>query len=554
MFPTLLSRTAAILAIAGTLLLSACGGGAVSILLAEVGSGGTGATVLGILSGFGSLIVDGMRRGDAMASYLSEEDQGPPMAIASTAMMLGHSLEFRVDANDSITSVVVSPELIGTVTGVGTNNLTVLGTNVTLNRDTSLGPVTALIGYGSPAAIQIGDRVAVYGLLKTDSQGTTSLQATLIAQKPVGTGVRLTGYVSQYNTASGTFLIGNQTVSVGAATVSPAGTSLSNGQLVTVWSNAAPIGTTVAAATIRIKWPAGSGNLTLSGSISGYSGSASFKVRNITVDAASATISPAGAALSDGKYVVVVGKFDAVSNKLTATSVTVYAPSATASVELHGTVLNFVSASSFTVRGVVVDAGNANVTGGTAAQLANGAFVEVFGAVTDNLVKATTVRIVSLNPLNAPSGALLDLDGTITSYESGTGRYTMTMASGAAVNGTAGPAMFYNNGTAASLAIGQTVTVRGAMINNLLSTSVMEFTQRPVQPGSGITHMEGIAYNITAASFMLNGLTIQLNGVPIQSGGGMMGGHGMMSGTRVGVDVRYSAGQYMATAVRVRGG
>lgn len=554
MFPTLLSRTAAILAIAGTLLLSACGGGAVSILLAEVGSGGTGAQVLGILSGFGSLIVDGMRRGDAMASFLSEEDQGPPMAIASTAMMLGHSLEFRVDANDSITSVTVSPELVGTVTGVGTNNLTVLGTNVTLNRDTSLGPVTVLIGYGLPAAIQIGDRVAVYGLLKTDSQGTTSLQATLIAQKPVGTGVRLTGYVSQYNTASGTFLIGNQTVSIGAATVSPTGTALSNGQLVTVWSNAAPIGTTVAAATIRIKWPAGSGNLTLSGSISGYSGSASFMVRNITVDAGGATISPAGAALSDSKYVVVVGKFDAVSNKLTATSVTVYAPTAMASVELHGTVLNFVSASSFTVRGVVVDAGSANVTGGTAAQLANGAFVEVFGAVTDNLVKATTVRIVSLNPLNAPSGALLDLDGTITSYESATGRYTMTMASGAALNGTAGPAMFYNNGTAASLAIGQTVTVRGAMSNNLLSTSVMEFTQRPVQPGSGIAHMEGIAYNITAASFMLNGVTIQLNGVPIQSGGGMMGGHGMMSGTRVAVDVRYSAGQYLATAVRVRGG
>ncbi|MFA6314518.1 MAG: DUF5666 domain-containing protein [Sterolibacterium sp.] len=556
MFQTLFPRTRAALAIAATLLLTGCGGGALT-LLAEVGSGGTGAPVkvLGILTGFGSLIVDGMRHDDSMASYMSEEDQGPAMAMASTGMMLGHSLEFNVDANDSITSVMVSPELVGIVTAAGVNEITVMGTRVTINRDTALGPVTILAGYATPAAIQIGDRVAVYGLLKSDSQGTTIVQATFIAQKPVGTGTRLTGYLTQYNAGAGSFMIGNQTVTVGSASISPAGASLSNGALVTVWSNTAPIGNTIDASTIRVKSPTASGGtLTLSGPITGYASSANFKLRNVTIDASKATVSPAGGTLADNKYVVVTGKYDATTNKLTATAVTIYTPAAAASVELHGTILNFVSTSSFTVRGVVVDAGSATVTGGTAAQLGNGVFVEILGAVANNVVKASSVRIVSLNPLNAPGGATIDLGGTITSYDATTGKYVMTMSSGVVVNGTTTPGMFYGNGTASSFAIGQTANVRGMMTNGVLSTSVVNFTQMPVMPVSGVTHMEGVAYNVTPTSFMLNGLTIQLNGVPIQGGGGMMGGRGMMSGARVGVDVQFAGGQYIATAVSLGNG
>jgi len=552
------TRITAILAIAATLLLSGCGGGAVATLLAEVGSGGTGAPirVLGILTGFGSMIVDGMRRDDSPASYMSEEDQGPALAMASTGMMLGHSLELSLDANESITTVMVSPELVGTVTGVGATNITVLGTKVTINKDTAGGPVTALVGYASPTAIQIGDRVVVYGLLKTDSLGVTSLQATLIAQKTSGTGVRLTGYITQYNATAGTFVIGNQTVTIGSATLNPAGTSLSNGQLVTVWSNASPIGTTISANTIRIKGPTGSsGTLTLSGPISGYLSTASFKIRNTAVDAANATLLPSGATLSDNKYVVAVGKYDAATNKLTATSVTIYAPAASTAVELHGTILNLVSPSSFTVRGAVVDASSATVTGGTLAQLSNGVFVSVFGAMTNNQVKATTIQIVSLNPLNAPSGAMLDLMGTITSYDPSNGRYTMTSDSGTILSGTTTPTMFYANGTATSLTIGQAVNVRGTMNNNTLTTSVMGFTQMPAMPAAGMTYLEGIASNITATSFELNGITIQRNGVPIQgSGSGMMGSNGMMGGSRLNVSVQFTGGQYVAIAITMMGG
>lgn len=554
MFYRPLTRLQAILTITAVLVISGCGGGEIATLLAGVGSGGTGGrVVLGVLTGFGSLIVDGVRRDDSMATYMSDEDQGTPTAIASTNMTLGHSVELSLDANDAATTVVVSPALVGTVTSVSPSGITVLGVTVTINRNANQGPVTALVGYSSPTSIQIGDRVVVYGVLKTDNQGSTSLQATLIAQKTSGTGVRLTGFVAQYNATAGSFVINNQTVTIGSAALSPASTSLANGQLVTVWSNSAPIANKVTANTIRIKDPLGTnGTLTLSGLISGYTGAASFKISNVTVDAANATISPSGSTLADNQYIVVTGKYDAAANKVTANSVAVYAPAASNAVELHGSVLNFASALSFTVRGVVVDATNAAIVGGTGTQLTNGVYVEVFGSVLNNVVKATTLQIVSLTPQNAPAGAMMDLLGTITSYDKTTGNYTMSIGTGAALTGKTTASIFFDNGMASNFAVGQAVNVRGAISNGVLSTSVVSFPATLAPTGPGTAHVEGVAYNITPVSFMLNGLTIHTNGSTSEGSGAM--GNGMMPGGRITVDVQDVDGQYVAKSIRPQGG
>lgn len=540
------ARVRMIMAIVVTLLIAAACGGGGSTSVAGVGSGGTG---IGVTTGFGSLIVDGVRHNDSAASYRSEQEQGPAIAMASTGATVGQSVEFSYDGSGNMMSALVSPELVGAVTAVGSNGVTVLGTNVLINNDATLGPVTRFVGYASLESIKVGDRIEVHGLLKADSLGAVSLQATLIVQQPSAIGVRLTGYVAQYNATAGTFVIGSNVVNVGSATISPAGTALANGELVTLWSNTAPVGNTIAASTIRIKWPAGtSQNVTVSGAISNFTSATSFQIRNLVVDASKAAIAPGGAALGADKYVVMVGSFDASSNKLTATSVTVFTAAAPTTVELHGTVANFVSASSFTVRGVVVDASGATFTGGTAAQLANGVFVEVHGTVANNAVHASTVAIQALTPLQAPSGAVIDVSGTVTSYDATTGSYTMTMASGATINGSLGSSMFYNNGTAANFVPGQAVNVNGMLSGGMLSTSVVNFSQTSVAPPTGSVHMEGTAYNVTPTSFMLNGVSIQVNGVPIQSGG-MMGGRSMMSGSLVAVDMLLTGGQYMASAI-----
>lgn len=541
-----LARLQMLLALVVTLLITtACGGGD-SATLAGVGSGGTG---FGVSSGFGSLIIDGMRHNDSAASYWSEQEQGPMIAMAPTGATVGQSMEFTYDTSGNIMSALVSPELVGPVTAVGANSLTVLGTSVFINNDAVQGPVTRFVGYASLASIKTTDRVEVHGLLKTDSLGVVSVQATLIVQQTAATGVRLTGYVAQYNAGAGTFVIGANTVKTGSAVITPSGALLANGALVTVWSNSDPVGSSITASTIRIKGLGGiSQNITVSGTISNFTGTASFKVRNQTVDASKAEIAPSGATLGADKYVVVVGSYDASANKVNATSVTVFTSTAPTKVELHGTVANFVSASSFTVRGVALDASAAIFTGGTAAQLANGVYVEVHGTIANNVVHASTVVIQALSALQAPAGAVIDVSGTITSYNTSTGSYTMTISSGATLSGSIGSSMFYSNGTAANLAVGQSVSVNGTLAGGTLSTSVMSFSPMSGTPASGVTHMEGIAYNVTPTSLTLNGVLIQINGVQIQSGS-MMGGRTMMSGSTVAVDIKLSGGQYVATAI-----
>lgn len=539
------ARLRMLMALVVTLLLvSGCGGA--DTTLAGVGSGGTG---FGVNTGFGSLIVDGMRHNDSTASYWSEQDQGPMMAMAPTGATVGHSTEFTYDASGNIMSALISPELVGAVTSVGSSSLTVLGTRVSINNDAALGPVTRFMGYASLASIKVADRVEVHGLLKTDSLGGVSLQATLIVQQSSALGSRLTGYVTQYNVSAGTFLIAGTTVKTGVATLSPSGASLADGALVTVWSNTDPVDNTMTASSIRIKGLGGSSqNVTVSGAISNFTSAASFKLRNLTIDASKAGITPSGVTLGADKYVVVIGSFDAASNKVSATSVTVFTAAAPTTVELHGTVANFVSASSFTVRGVALDASAATFIGATAAQLANGVFVEVRGTVANNLVHASSVSIQALTPLQAPAGAVIDVSGTIASYNANTGSYTLTMASGATLSGSLRSSMFYGNGTAANLVAGQAASVNGTLNAGVLSTSVVNFSQISGAPPSGSVHMEGAAYNVTPTSLMLNGVLIQTSNVPVQSGRAM-GGRNMASGSTVAVEMLLTGGQYVATAI-----
>lgn len=534
------SLRAALSAAATAIALVACGGGgaisAISTLIAGVGSGGTG---IGIITGFGSLIVDGVRRTDSGASYRSESGQATALSIPLTSASLGQSAEYSYDASGNITDVLISPEFAGPVTAVTGAGITVLGTTISVNSDPALGPVTALAGYASLAAVKVGDKVEAHGVLKTDGQGTQSLQATLIKQTPTTTGVRLTGIVSQY--ANGAFTLGRNTVSVGQASVSPAGATLANGQLVTVWANAAPANSTVAAATIRIK-RAASSTLSISGAISGYVSAANFQSGNVTVDASSATVSPPGAVLANERYLVATGAFDAATNKLKATTITVFTADAPTTVELHGVIASYVSRASFVVRGADIDASSATFSGGQPSQLANGVFVEIHGTLANNAVRATSVAIQALTPTNAPSGSVIQVDGVISAYNAQAGSYTLTLNSGERLDGTLEHSAAYSNGTAANLVAGQAVSLTGVLTGTTLASEAVNFQSIP-PPDAGTLKISGVAYNVTATSFMLNGLVIQINGVAI-------GGHGLLAaGAHVEANVRSVAGQYLASAI-----
>lgn len=524
-----------------------CGGGG-SMLISLVGSGGTG-QALGIVTGFGSLILDGIRRNDASALYSSESNQDAPVSVPITSVVLGQHAEYSYDANGNVTAVLLSPEFVGPVSAVSEIGIVVFGTQITSNTDPALGPVTNFVGYGSMADIQVGDNVEAHGFLKTGSPGTTYLQATLVMKRSTLTGVRLTGIISQYDSGSGRFLLGNAVVAASAATRSATGGSIADGELATIWSNDLVSGKVINASSIRIKRPAFSnGNVTVSGPISNFSSISHFQIGNVTVDASQGAISSGNTGLANNKYVLVAGSYDVASNTLAAVSVKVFTSNEPTTVEVHGVVGSYVSPSSFTVRGVAIDASKAKFAGGSAAQLSNGAFVEIHGAVVENIVQATAVEIQAATPSKAPNNAVVQVSGVIASYNSATGVYTLTSDSDDNISCTLDSGVVYRNGIDTNLKIGQEVSITGVLNSTTLSSKVVSIKKAP-NPNPGYMQLAGTAYDVTATSFRLNGLTIQINGIPIA--GDLDDKHSTLAGSHVIVNVRSENGQYVAATITI---
>lgn len=94
--------------------------------------------------------------------------------------------------------------------------------------------------------------------------------------------------------------------------------------------------------------------------------------------------------LANGQRVEVVAHW--VGGEVVADRVEVQMPGATA--RLMGPITDFVSKADFKVQGVAVDASAATFEGGTEADLANGRFVRVMGALDAGTVKASSVKFL----------------------------------------------------------------------------------------------------------------------------------------------------------------
>lgn len=143
-------------ALAAATLMAACGGGAD---LAGVGTGGTGSFAIGSISGFGSVIVNGVRYDDSGASVY--DDDG--MAVSADALQLGMVVEVRGEVSDdgltgSAASFTTVSEMKGPVTAVGVDTLTVFGQTIRVT------PATVFADVGGLGGLAAGNVVEVYGL------------------------------------------------------------------------------------------------------------------------------------------------------------------------------------------------------------------------------------------------------------------------------------------------------------------------------------------------------------------------------------------------------
>lgn len=413
------------------LMLAACGGAELLLLaIPGVGTGGTG-IVAGIVTGLGSIIVDGERYDEAGATLVQQTDLGTDETLSATAFQVGQYVQMELGSDGAPARVLLDAQIVGPVARVdrAQNRLLVLGQNVVVNTDAARGPVTIFSGAGSLTDIAPGDSLRIYGSLKADPSQVA--QEHILASRIEHLGaqtpalVRLTGSLrSGAGSGSGGaagWAIGTQAIDLSAARWSPAGSTAEAGMVVTVvapWmaSTAAGSSSSAASAPLVIQGARTlvSGASTLAGAqrLSGpvrLLGNGQIEVQGVRVDASAAATSATLDALTDGSYVVLTAQRDAAGNAV-ATGLD-RLPDGGRPADLRGTVDSLVGTTQFRVRGVVVDASRATWVGTVASALANGSYVHVQGDLAAAGVRATRVEVLA----SPPDNAVVQWTGTVQS-------------------------------------------------------------------------------------------------------------------------------------------
>lgn len=444
------------------LLASGCGGG--------VGSGGTGISpglAEGTVNGFGSVIVDGERFDDSQVATFEEDAPGNQ---TRTEALLGERVELELDAGGVLTRLRVDAALLGPVERIDAPaGFTVLGQPVTINTDATRGPVTQFAGgYTGPASLQASDAVEVHGFIVHGAAGA-SLQATRIERRvALPAFLKLSGVVSAVD-ATG-FRLGALRVLTGSATLLPAGATLADGQAVAVLAPLASLSgppgapTQVEAAQVRIRRAGSAGEeVRLSGVVGGFdAATARFDIGTIRVDAAGAQVQPDGTSLADGLYVQVRGTVQS-DGSVNATAVRVRDGRSDAEAELKGNVQGLdLALLRFSVRGVAVDARQAEIEACANGVLADGQYVAVEGALGANGVIAKSVHCE-----DEPDGATVERKGTAGSVDAAASRFSLDSGAGAVLTVRWSELTYFKNVTPATLA-GRQVEVEGRLVDGAL--------------------------------------------------------------------------------------
>jgi len=155
---TLLKATASGLLMA--LLLQGCGGSGSSNIAA---SGSTNQVANGVVTGFGSVFVDGAEIEDANASVVTENADG---SFSNSVLQMGQRIRVNYDGKGTASKVTVDAAVIGSVSAIDTTalTLTVAGQRISINADLATGPLTVWGGgYSSISDVASNDLVEVHG-------------------------------------------------------------------------------------------------------------------------------------------------------------------------------------------------------------------------------------------------------------------------------------------------------------------------------------------------------------------------------------------------------
>ena len=384
-------------ALASAMALAGCGGGGGGDNVAGVSSGGTGSFSTGAISGFGSIIVAGVRFDDSKASTVRNDDDNTDLR---GQLKLGMVVRVKGQAKSSdglsadADTIEVRSELLGPISSIDTaaKKLDVLGQTVTLTATTFFDD-----GLAGIASLNVGDIVELHGFSEPE---TNSLKATRVEKKLLANvnAFKIQGAIRNLNISGKTFSIGTPgtpaMLNVAYTGADLGGLTLSEALVVRIQlTTAAGSGTRIATRIRTIELEAREvQDADVEGTITSFTSNSSFSVNGLPVNASGVAV-PTGLGL--GVHVDVEGSL--VGGVLIATQVEIEDESDPLKFELNGTISALDSAAkTFVLRGVTVGfSGPVLFKEGIAADLSNvgGQSVKVKGLLSadGNRVNASEI-------------------------------------------------------------------------------------------------------------------------------------------------------------------
>ena len=464
----------------GMSLLASCGGELTLLLAAPgVGTGGTG-IIAGVLTGLGSVVVDGQRYDESQATLEQQPNLTTTETLGVSDLQIGQAVQLQFDASGKLSQVRVEAQLVGPATQISVpqGRFTVWGQDVRINTLATTGPVTVFSGYGSLADLSDQDAVRVYGVPGVpDPSGTEVIMASRIERisRDEQTLARLTA--SLQGSANSGWRLGGLALNLAQATLAPQGWAPTEGQLVTAvgpWMTAGQRQWSPTA--LRAPLHSSALQKRVAGPVR-LLGGAQLGVSGLKVDASAASLAEPLARLKSGDYIVLQIQRANENAPWVASSLEPL-PSAGRVAELKGNIESMASEGQFTVRGMTVDASQATLSGGTRSDLTSGRFVEIVGEQQGNQIVARQLNLLS----SPPDRSVLDLQGQVQSVDIAIGLIQVRIGTGQVVPVSL-PAGTPRPNT------GDQIRVEGYWTNGQLNS--LKWNSRPA-PEANLVQIEGV--------------------------------------------------------------
>jgi len=207
------------------LLAAACGGGG-GDTAATSGAASKAVVTYGTITGFGSVIIDGVRYDTSQARFKVDNTGGRTqndLNVGQRVTVLGRKDD---RGNHFAEDVEYDAELNGLISAIDVQAGTLQALGQTIRTDAA----TVFFGVAELSALTVGDFIEVSGSRAADN----NIVASYIEREAPESEVELHGLITALDSAARTFSIGQQSVNYAGASISPAGFVLANGSYVEV--------------------------------------------------------------------------------------------------------------------------------------------------------------------------------------------------------------------------------------------------------------------------------------------------------------------------------